>query len=168
MRHVFVIIKAYKHSMCSIIHPHRKDAAYRRKHRCAGAIMEKDIIRLRPHHALCLRHFVGKGYSDAFVKNMTQLHRRLHSGSREMVQIILHRDSLCGACPHDVDFSCEMEEKVRRLDAAVAQACGLRSGQWLSWQELCALIDAHMMPGGLLPEACGICEWHELCARQHL
>ena len=129
--------------------------------------MEEPIIRLRPHHALCLRHFVGKGYSEEFVRNMTSLHRRLNSGQRQMVQIILHRDSLCVACPHDKGFRCDTEEKVSQLDAAVASACGLRSGQWLSWQDLCALVDEHLMPGGRMPEICAICQWYELCKGLH-
>lgn len=129
--------------------------------------MQEDIIRLRPHHALCLRHFVGKGYSPAFVENMTALHKRLNGGERQMVQIILHRDSVCAACPHDIDFTCETEEKVRYLDAAVAEACGLRSGQWLSWRELCHLIDTHLMPRGNMPRVCEACEWYDLCKGQH-
>ena len=129
--------------------------------------MEQPIIRLRPHHALCLRHYVGKGYDAAFVENMNALHQRLNNGERQMVQIILHRDSLCAACPHDVDYACETEDKVQLLDAAVADACGLRSGQWLSWQELCRLIDERMMPGGSMPEICRICEWYDTCAAQH-
>jgi len=129
--------------------------------------MEKTIIRLRPHHALCLRHFVGKGYSPEFVENTTRLHRQLNGGGREMVQIILHRDSLCEHCPHDRDYRCDSEEKVRYLDAAVAEVCGLRSGQWLSWQELCALIDEKMMPGAAMPEICQVCEWYDVCAAQH-
>ena len=134
---------------------------------CREPMMQEDIIRLRPHHALCLRHFVGKGYSPAFVENMTALHARLNDGSRQMVQIILHRDSVCAACPHDVDFACETEEKVRALDATVAEKCGLRSGQWISWQELCALIDERLMPDGSMPQVCEICEWYSLCLRQH-
>ena len=129
--------------------------------------MEHSIIRLRPHHALCLRHFVGKGYSEEFVNNMSALYARLNSGERQMVQIILHRDSLCIACPHDVDYACESEEKVRQLDAAVAEACNLRSGQWLSWQELCELIDTRVMPNGAMPDVCRICEWYDLCDGQH-
>ena len=116
--------------------------------------MQEDIIRLRPHHALCLRHFVGKGYDEAFVENMTAIHRRLNSGQRQMVQIILHRDSLCQACPHDVDYACETEEKVR-------------SGQWLSWQELCDLIDRHMMAHGQMPACCQVCEWFDTCDGLH-
>lgn len=129
--------------------------------------MEETMIRLRPHHALCLRHFVGKGYSQEFVQNMTALHERLNGGNRQMVQIIMHRDSVCVACPHDVDFACESEEKVQRLDRAVADACGLRSGQWISWQELCQLIDDRVMPGGRMPDVCEICEWYSLCRGLH-
>ncbi|MBQ9196763.1 MAG: DUF1284 domain-containing protein [Clostridia bacterium] len=130
--------------------------------------MQEEIIRLRPHHALCLRHFVGKGYSPAFVENMTALHSRLNGGGRQMVQIILHRDSVCQACPHDIDYACESEEKVRYLDVAVADACGLRSGQWLAWQELCERIDRHLMPRGIMPRICEVCEWYDLCRGQHL
>ena len=137
------------------------------KERKTCAIMEETIIRLRPHHALCLRHFVGKGYDEAFVENMTAIHRRLNSGQRQRVQIILHRDSLCQACPHDVDYACETEEKVRYLDAAVADACNLRSGQWLSWQELCDLIDRHMMAHGQMPACCQVCEWFDTCDGLH-
>lgn len=128
--------------------------------------MSETIIRLRPHHALCLRHFAGKGYSDAFVANMAALHRRLGENPDHPVQIILHRDVLCEACPHDVDNICESEEKVRRMDAAVAEACGLRSGQWISWRELCALVREKMLSEGPLPPACADCEWRSLCAAQ--
>lgn len=128
--------------------------------------MEESIIRLRPHHALCLRHFVGEGYDEAFIKNMTAIHRRLNSGQRQMVQIIFHRDSLCQACPHDVNYACDAEEKVRYLDAAVAEACRLRSGQWLSWQELCGLIDEHLASPGQMPDICSVCEWYGLCEKQ--
>ena len=129
--------------------------------------MDAPIIRLRPHHALCLRHFAGKGYSEEFVKNMTQLHRRLNSGARQMVQIIMHRDSICGPCPHEHNGVCDTEEKVRALDRGVAEACGLRSGQWLPWSELCELIDQYVMPDGIMPQVCRVCEWYELCEGQH-
>ena len=83
--------------------------------------MNETIIRLRPHHALCLRHFAGKGYSDAFVANMAALHRRLGENPDHPVQIILHRDVLCEACPHDIDNICESEEKVRRITGLLDQ-----------------------------------------------
>lgn len=128
--------------------------------------MEKPIIRLRPHHALCLRQFAGQGYDEAFVENMAAVHRQLSSGQRQMVQIIQHRDSLCEACPHDVDYACDWEDKVQHLDAAVAEACDLCSGQWLSWEELCALVDERVLTGDGMPDFCRVCEWCAACGEQ--
>ena len=34
----------------------------------------QDMIHLRPHHLLCLQAFRGKGYSESFVKKMTEVH----------------------------------------------------------------------------------------------
>lgn len=128
--------------------------------------MEEPIIRLRPHHALCIRHFTGHGYSPEFTENMTRLIARLNSGNHVMVQIIMHRDSLCVACPHDHDHLCATEEKVRAFDQATAAACGLRSGQWLSWQELCALVDKHIFEPQRFDAICSTCEWYSLCQAQ--
>jgi len=125
--------------------------------------MDKPIIRLRPHHALCLRHYVGKGYTDDFIANMTEIHTRLNSGEREMVQIIMHRDSLCAPCPHQLDAACEREAWVQELDRSIAKACSLRSGQWLPWKDLCAIMDEHIFDTEKWRELCGDCPWHALC-----
>ena len=98
--------------------------------------MEKIIIRLRPHHALFLHRHAGEQLSGEFAENMKEIYERLNSGEREMVQIIMHRDTLCRACPHEKDAACREEEKVLALDREIAARCSLRSGQWLSWEEL--------------------------------
>ena len=112
-------------------------------------------------------HFRGRGYNDEFTRNMAAIHRRLNSGERQMVNIIMHRDSLCESCPHDQDYACKKEEKIRELDLAVAEACHIRSGQWLPWSELDALIRENMMPDGTLPAVCRTCEWYSVCEKQH-
>lgn len=128
--------------------------------------MDQPIIRLRPHHALCLRHYIGQGYDAAFMQNSDELKKRLSTGERVMVQVILHRDSLCAACPHDHNGTCHIEDKVRAYDRAVAVSCGLRSGQWLSWQELCALIDDRVLNAGGIKSVCADCEWFPVCENQ--
>ena len=125
--------------------------------------MNQSIIRLRPHHALCLCHYVGKGYNEAFVENMSEIHRRLFSGERQMVQIILHRDSLCSDCPKEHNAVCEREVWVQNLDRAVAKACGLRSGLWISWQELSALMDEKIFHTEEWDHLCTGCEWYDIC-----
>lgn len=133
---------------------------------CLCLSMDEPIIRLRPHHALCIRHYTGKGYSDAFMENLRAIVERLNGSKHEMVQIILHRDSLCAACPRDHDGICEAEEKVRAFDRTIAVACGLRSGQWLSWAELCALIDTRILSSGGIKALCSECEGFSVCEKQ--
>lgn len=124
-----------------------------------------EIIRLRPHHALCLRHYVGRGYDDAFIENMNEIHVRLSSGEREMVQIILHRDSMCRACPHEENAACEREDWVQNIDREIVKACSLRSGLWISWQELCDIMDEHIFNTDKWQQLCADCPWYSLCTQ---
>ena len=96
---------------------------------------------------------------------MAALHARLNSGKREMVQIILHRDSLCGVCPHQVNAACEQEESVLRMDKTIAHVCSLRSGQWLAWRDLCAMLDAQSFSAEKCGELCALCPCHSLCGK---
>lgn len=102
--------------------------------------MEKTIIRLRPHHAVALYHFADRQPDRDYADNLEEIHARLSSGEREMVQIIMHRDTLCRACPREKDAACREEEKVLALDRQIAERCGLRSGLWISWEELCGIL----------------------------
>ena len=126
-----------------------------------------DAIALRPHHALCIRHFVGHGYSPAFVENMTALIRRLREEPGQPLRITLGPDTLCAACPHNRAGICDSQEKVRRLDAAAAKGCGLSGGQIITWQALCQAVDRGLMPGGAMPACCAECEWYSLCEGLH-
>ena len=163
MNPVYHIIHLHHTIRCCFLQTHRTDT----EKDGLQTIMEEPVIRLRPHHALCSMHFAGKGYNEEFARNMSAIHQRLNSGKRQMVNIIMHRDSLCEFCPHDYDYACKREEKIQELDRAVAEACHIRSGQWLPWSELSALISEKLMPDGTLPGLCDNCEWHAVCEKQH-
>lgn len=71
------------------------------------------IIKLRGHHLLCAPRFVGKGYSDSFVKRMGELVTRMKLPNYEDEETIgkLSKDIdeedkfmiICGS-----DYACEM------------------------------------------------------------
>ena len=127
--------------------------------------MDQPIIRLRPHHALCLRHCAGQDNENTFNENRKALYARLNGGEREMVQIILHRDLLCAACPHQVNAACEQEVRMQQMDREIAAACSLRSGQWLAWHDLCAMLDAQNFGNEKCRELCAACPCCALCAQ---
>ncbi len=116
---------------------------------------------IRPHHALCLAFFRGKGYSEDFVINMTRVKAALEAG--EQVCLVAGKDAVCAACPNWQGEQCETEEKVCRYDRAVLERCALEPGQVLSYPELRAAADRQILQAGLREAICGDCQWTELC-----
>lgn len=118
-------------------------------------------LHLRPHHALCIRFFQGKGYSEVFVRGMTDLIALLHDSS-PAVTLICAPDVLCRSCPN-CGVSCTADGKAARYDAAVLRLCGLQEGQSIAWQALCALTEQRILRPGRLSEVCGDCQWAGIC-----
>ena len=50
-------------------------------------------LKLRPHHALCVRFFEGKGYSEDFTKNMYSVIEKLNNDP--VIKIVFGYDDLC-------------------------------------------------------------------------
>ena len=116
---------------------------------------------IRPHHALCLAFFRGKGYSEDFVANMEKVKAALEAG--EPVRLVEGMDRICAACPNWRGDRCETEEKVRRYDRAVLTCCAFEPGTIRSYQALRAAVNAHILGPGVREEICGDCQWTELC-----
>ncbi len=119
------------------------------------------VTSLRPHHALCVLFFEGKGYSQEFVENMTAF----VSEPNIMLQLTTRCDTLCQACPHNQNGYCEDEAKVslfdqRTLDLAGA---GLETDQPIPLRKLCQQVYDAILQQGFLAEVCGECEWAALC-----
>ena len=54
---------------------------------------------LRPHHLLCLQSFVGHGYSEEFVQQMSVVKQQLTDSPDTPVKIVQGADMLCLHCP---------------------------------------------------------------------
>ena len=55
---------------------------------------------LRPHHLLCLQSFVGHGYSEEFVQQMSVVKQQLTDSPDTPVKIVRGADMLCRHCPN--------------------------------------------------------------------
>ena len=119
---------------------------------------------LRPHHALCVGFFQGKGYSEAFVENMASVIGALRA-SDPLLTLRSAADPLCGSCPHNRGGVCKSADKVARYDAAVLRLLGLRDGAALRWSELSARVRERILAPDRLGEVCGDCQWYEICSQ---
>ena len=119
------------------------------------------VIRLRPHHGMCIAYFVGEGYSGSFTENMAAVIRALERDA--WVKLVCEGDVICGPCPNFVENGCVTLEKVDRYDAAVLRLCGLEPGQKLPYREFRDLVRENILTPGLRQEICGDCQWNDLC-----
>lgn len=120
-------------------------------------------LMLRPHHGLCIRNFVGKGYSPEFTANMKAVIARLAQQDPAFT-LAQGEDLLCAVCPHNKN-ECESAAKVRRFDAEVLRLCGLRPGQTLRWSEFAALVESRIVAAGEFAAVCESCEWYPTCLK---
>lgn len=123
-------------------------------------------VRLRPHHLLCVLTYVGKGYSPAFVANMTRIAGRLGAG--EAVEIVEGPDDICAPLLDDPDPHCRFA-RVTRRDRAAARDLGRLLGLearpgahvTLDLDLLGRLRQAFL--SNRIRSACTGCEWVGLC-----
>ena len=127
------------------------------------------VVRLRPHHLLCLQNFRGKGYSPAFVEKMTEVSARLglSPGGRSdgqspgaAILLVQGADDLCKSCPNCIDGQCS-SQKPARFDGLVLETCGISYGRLLP--DGIKSPDFPRMSRHLLEKCCPGCEWLDLC-----
>ncbi|MBR3629979.1 MAG: DUF1284 domain-containing protein [Oscillospiraceae bacterium] len=120
-------------------------------------------MKLRPHHALCIGFFQGKGYSPEFTVHLAEVILRLSAENPE-ITLTCNCDCICEACPHRINGVCDAASKVLRYDSAVLQYCGLEEGNVLQWSELRQRAQQFAVP--CLQEICGGCQWYAVCRSQ--
>lgn len=124
------------------------------------------MILLRPHHILCMHHFVGKGYSEPFTQNMSKLISHLEQNPSELIMLSLSLDDICAYCPHNKNKLCISQEKVVAYDRKCLALCHLTKDTILSWQTVKQLFRKNILDAGKLQEVCSDCEWQLLCQKQ--
>ena len=116
-------------------------------------------MRLRPHHLLCTQTFVGMGYNEDFVKNMTGIVKHLRENDDAKVEIVFSTDDVCEKCPHKVaEGLCRSEAKVRQLDGMVVKHFGIEKKSYV-YKEVVSEIRSKIT-AEVLDDICGKCSWY--------
>lgn len=122
----------------------------------------KFMYHLRPHHLLCIQHYVGRGYDEAFTQHMDQVTESLRQHPDQLVQITAACDELCTACPNKEGDSCNSPDKVNNMDEAVRTLCKIQTGDVFTWEVVKDLAKKILLNGSF-EKVCGNCNWYELC-----
>ena len=125
--------------------------------------MKEELV-IRAHHGMCLKNFIGKGYSSSFVKNMTSKKQYLEL-KNPIIKLITSCDSICENCPHNKKGKCTSMDKVMNYDKEVLKYCELEKNSILSWKEFDSLVDEKIRKTGIRKEICHDCQWNFICIK---
>lgn len=117
---------------------------------------ENTPLQLRPHHLLCLQTFVGRGYSEEFVSQMTSVKKQLTADPSTPIRLVTGADDLCAHCPNCADGHCT-SDKPEQFDRNVLQKLGTDT------TPVHGIPASLTLTGALLEECCPGCEWMSLC-----
>ncbi len=117
---------------------------------------------LRAHHGMCLRYFVGEGYSGDFTINMSKVKAYLESHN-PLVKIIDAADNVCQKCPNLCNDVCLSGDKVASYDRSVMTHCGLENGTVMHYSDFSNTVQAKILDVNLRENICGDCQWNNLC-----
>ena len=123
------------------------------------------ILRLRPHHGMCLYYFQGKGYNSAFIGNMTK-YKQLLETEDPLIRITEGIDDLCEKCPNNRNGICTSQNKVTAYDSDVLSACALDYNTILQYKEFSELVQQKILLAGNRREICASCQWNALCSAE--
>lgn len=119
-------------------------------------------MKIRPHHILCLNNFIGKGYSNNFTKNMSDIKNSLTTLNKD-IYISSCCDDVCQNCPHRNGRYCTTNKKVEMLDKKTLEILGLKDNSSYSWDYLSFLFKQKVLQCNQLEYICSGCCWLELC-----
>ncbi|MGP3667201.1 MAG: DUF1284 domain-containing protein [Candidatus Bathyarchaeota archaeon] len=120
------------------------------------------LIKIRPHHLVCLTFFRGKGYNLNFVRNVKRILREVEK-STAVVVVVEGCDDVCLECPHRTGVKCmkskDSDEEVRLMDLIWLKELNLNYGEKL---ETLKIVKGRITLNKL-KNVCGKCEWLSVC-----
>ena len=119
-------------------------------------------LSLRPHHALCVRFFEGRGYSKAFIRHMASVIDSLRRDDPS-VTLCNNCDIFCERCPHNTNGVCDTDEKVSGIDSRTLDLTELTFGSALPWHDFYTRAYDRIIKTGRLKEVCRDCRWLSIC-----
>ncbi|MDA3730130.1 DUF1284 domain-containing protein [Niameybacter massiliensis] len=127
------------------------------------------VLKLRPHHINCIFFYEGKGYSEDFVSNMTQIVEQLRKDKEQLVLLEKRSDSLCKACPYLEDSICRSSQKVELLDQGTLDKYKLEEYKVYPFKQIIDEIYSGYSYE-LFSSICSSCEWYKkgVCSKDKI
>ncbi len=120
------------------------------------------MIKLRPHHLICILFFKGKGYSKEFTQNMESIIKHIKNNSK--IKIVIGSDDICNKCPNKIGNYCKDNIKVTDFDKKTLSLCEINNieNEFIYSNLKSEILNKIIFPGKRV-EICNNCQWNNFC-----
>ena len=119
------------------------------------------MLKIRPHHFLCMKAFIGRGYNKNFTENMINTINILKENKNQKIEVIVELDKLCSKCPNNIkDKACKTNESVVQMDKKVMNYFNIKPGIY-EYGEIINLIYNNINED-IIEDICENCSWYKL------
>lgn len=123
--------------------------------------MCNEIIKLRPHHMLCMKAYEGKGYSEEFNNNMEMTIKALSKNPNQKIKVVFSLDNICSKCPNNIEGkSCTSQAHIEELDRRVVDNFNINEGEYV-YSEIAKEIYENMNEEKF-DNICKDCGWYNI------
>jgi|SRR3989344_1611815 len=70
------------------------------------------IVKIRPHHLLCIPRFYGGGYNKEFGKNLKKICFKIRKNPNLKINVLKACDDICKSCSYKKDNICKKTPKL--------------------------------------------------------
>ena len=121
--------------------------------------MQIPIIKLRPHHFLCLKGYKGYNYNKTQIGVWDRIAKILKDKPDTDIFIGKGKDSLCSSCPaNNGTFLTCIEKNILELDKKVRQLLGLSVGEKRKYSDVVDIMNKKVTKEKH-KELCSKCFW---------
>lgn len=118
------------------------------------------MIKIRPHHILCMKAYIGKGYSEDFNINMKSIIKELEDNEKT-VQVVFGLDDICTKCPYNMGNGlCKSQCKVEKIDSKIIEYFGIIEDKYV-YKELKDMV-FRKLNEEMFIDICSNCEWYSV------
>ena len=116
----------------------------------------------RVHHILCTDLYTGKGYDDAFCRNMTAFVTALKTNPKQKVCLVTAADALCENCPYlsSEGFCQNGNNHVHKKDKQLLDIFHLTENREYTYQQLLQAAGMYLTEEKF-KESCQSCTWYQ-------
>lgn len=119
------------------------------------------MLKIRPHHFLCMKAFIGRGYSKDFTENMINTINILKENKNQKIEVVVDLDKLCSKCPNNIKNKiCNTNESVIQMDKEVMDYFNIKTGIY-EYEEIINLIYNNINED-IIKDICGNCSWYKV------